>query len=167
MRRQVGTTAILCTLAVSLLGASSYSEADLKAALILHIAKYVEWPSEDSSSAVCVGVLGEDVFSREAIQALEAAELHGRSVYLRNSVEVSDLTGCPIVFVSDAPPTPELPSHLVLTIGDAPGFARRGGVIELVKERGRIGFIVNRAAARRSGLRVSSKLLRIAAEVYE
>ena len=168
MRRRAGTTATLCALALTLVGAGSYSEADLKAALVLRIATYVEWPSEAfSSSAVCIGVLGEGVFSREAHQALEARSLHGRPVYVRSSIDPSDLTGCPVVFVSDDGPPPELRSHSILTIGDAPGFARRGGAVELVKERGRIGFVVNRASAKQSGLRVSSQLLRLASRVYD
>lgn len=165
--RRAGTTAIVCALALALVGAGSYSQADLKAALVLRIAAYVEWPNEDPSSSVCVGILGRDVFSPEAIQALETRRLHGRSVSLRSSVDVSDLADCPVVFLSGVLPAPELQSRSILTIGDAPGFAQRGGIVELVQQRGRIGFIVNRTAEKRSGLRVSAKLLRLAADVYD
>jgi hypothetical protein len=50
----------------------------------------------------------------------------------------------------------------VLTVGDAPGFARDGGMLGLVQQGSRIVFDANPTAIRVSGLQVSSKVLKLA-----
>jgi len=53
----------------------------------------------------------------------------------------------------------------VLTIGQCVQFTRLGGVSALIREGGRYQFQINREAAERAGLKVSSKLLRLATVV--
>jgi len=50
----------------------------------------------------------------------------------------------------------------ILTIGDMPGFDEQCGVINFYLKGGKVRFEVNVAASRREGLRISSKLLRLA-----
>jgi hypothetical protein len=50
----------------------------------------------------------------------------------------------------------------VLTVGDTEGFLRAGGVINFVLEGSKVRFLIDQAAAERSGLRISSKLMRLA-----
>jgi hypothetical protein len=50
----------------------------------------------------------------------------------------------------------------VLTISDGKGFAEAGGMIELYVEEGRMRFAINMGATERSGLHLSSRLLRLA-----
>jgi hypothetical protein len=54
----------------------------------------------------------------------------------------------------------------VLTIGDGDGFARAGGMLELVEEDQRITFDANLAPMRESGVVVSSKVLKLARNVF-
>jgi hypothetical protein len=49
-----------------------------------------------------------------------------------------------------------------LTVGDTDRFVETGGMINFVKEGKKIRFEINEAAAKRAGLRVSSKLLSLA-----
>ena len=49
----------------------------------------------------------------------------------------------------------------------AKGFARNGGIIELFTEENRLKFIINVDNARRAGLRISSRLLQLAATVEQ
>ena len=49
-----------------------------------------------------------------------------------------------------------------LTIGDAEGFARRGGMINFTRRGSRLGFEINRGAVRRADLNLSSQLLKLA-----
>jgi len=53
----------------------------------------------------------------------------------------------------------------VLTVGEAEGFARRGGAIELRKEGDEIHFEINVDAAERAELQVSAQLLKLAVNV--
>ena len=50
----------------------------------------------------------------------------------------------------------------VLTIADAPDFARRGGMIAFTLEDSKVRFIVNQEAAEQASLNISSRLLALA-----
>ena len=53
----------------------------------------------------------------------------------------------------------------VLTIGNSPDFLRMGGVINLVESGSRLKLQVNVCAARKAGLTISSKLLKLS-DIY-
>src|SRR5258708_21680083 len=50
----------------------------------------------------------------------------------------------------------------ILTVGETPGFAERGGVIRFVLEDNRVRFEVNVEAAHQADLTISSRLLTLA-----
>ena len=50
----------------------------------------------------------------------------------------------------------------VLTIGEMPGFARHGGIINLTLEDSKVRFEVNVEAAKEAELNISSRLLALA-----
>jgi hypothetical protein len=54
-----------------------------------------------------------------------------------------------------------------LTVGETEGFAAMGGVINLTVEQSGIHFEINRLAADRAHLRISSQLLSLAKLVTE
>ncbi len=54
------------------------------------------------------------------------------------------------------------PERPVLTIGESDGFAQRGGIINFSWEGRRIHLQINREAADRSGLKISSHVLKLA-----
>jgi hypothetical protein len=47
----------------------------------------------------------------------------------------------------------------VLTISDVAGFTEAGGMAQFLFDRGRLRFTIQAASVRRSGLKMSSKLL--------
>jgi hypothetical protein len=55
----------------------------------------------------------------------------------------------------------------VLTVADSPGAARQGVALNMAVERNRITFEANLLAARAAHLDLSSKLLRLATEVFQ
>ena len=55
----------------------------------------------------------------------------------------------------------------VLTVSDVPEFCERGGIIGLVKKDDKVRFEVNRAAADRAQLVLSSELLKVATKVID
>jgi hypothetical protein len=54
-----------------------------------------------------------------------------------------------------------LGSKSVLTVSEVEEFAARGGVINFVLVDNRVRFEINPGAAKRSGLKISSELLRL------
>jgi len=46
-----------------------------------------------------------------------------------------------------------------LTVGEVPGFAEQGGIINFVRKEDHLSFEINIGAAGQNGLKISSKLL--------
>ncbi len=56
----------------------------------------------------------------------------------------------------------ELKGQSILTVSDAAGFCKDGGIVRFVMEQNKIHFRINPDTAKASHLTVSSKLLRLA-----
>jgi hypothetical protein len=53
-----------------------------------------------------------------------------------------------------------------LTISDIPNFAERGGNIGLIYRENKVQFEINLASIRIAGLRLSSQMLNLAANIF-
>jgi hypothetical protein len=145
-------------------------EYQIKAAFLFNFARFVEWPaaafgSSDSPLSLCV--LGEDPFGSALDETVRGEKVRDRRLEVRRTSEVVDLDACQLVFVSasERGRLPEILSALgsksVLTVSEVEEFAARGGVINFVLVDNRVRFEINPGAAKRSGLKISSELLRL------
>ena len=153
---------------------SNSSEYLIKAGFIFNFAKFVEWPQSTFSqpdSPIVIGILGTDPFGSIIDQIVQDKKIGGRGIVIKRlkwGADSKDLKECKILFVgaSERAHLDELVQTLrglpILTVGETPGFAERGGVIRLVLEDNRVRFEVNVDAARQSGLTISSRLLTLA-----
>ena|SRR5688572_18463798 len=150
------------------------AEYQVKAAYLYGFGRFVEWPATaavtgDGAFVLCV--LGEDPFGRLLDQAAEGAVLKNQPVRVRRIDRPEDGGACDTLFVgaSEQARLPRILSVLgrrpVLTVGDSPEFAQRGGMIGFSMEGSRVRFTVNLAAAQGAGLMLQSELLRVAASV--
>ena len=79
-----------------------------------------------------------------------------------------DGQNCQIIFISSSEKSrlPEIFENLksarVLTVGETQGFANGGGIINFVEENNKVRFEINADSARRTGLSISSELLKLA-----
>ena len=145
-------------------------EYSVKAAFLYHFVEFVEWPraSPLPPGTVTIGVLGQDPFGDVLDKAILEKVVAGRTLAIRRFATVDALEPCDILFISSSemPRLPQILARLkegpVLTVGEADRFARRGGMIGFFFEEHRLRLEVNRHAAERAGLRVSSKLLAVA-----
>ncbi len=141
----------------------------VKAAYLYNFLKFVDWPGEggEGSGPYIIGVVGEDPFGKELVSIGEKT-VKGRPLKIKYFKRVQELETCHILFVSVSETErierilKRLDGMPVLTVGDVAGFAQRGGMISLVKKGKTIRFEINLEAAERSGLKISSKLLRLA-----
>ena len=53
----------------------------------------------------------------------------------------------------------------MLTVGDTGGFLEQGGIVNFVLEGTKVRFEISQEAAQRAGIRISSRLLRLATRV--
>ncbi len=151
-------------------------EHELKAALLYNIATFVEWPDEafsDKESPFVIGIFGQDPFGPALESTLRGKTLCGRRIAVKRTSDRGEIRNCHLVYV----PEPEsarageilegLKGLPALTMGESPGFASGGGCINFFIESKRMRFEINPEAAKRSRLRVSSKLLRLARVVED
>ena len=142
----------------------------VKAAFLLHFAKLVTWPDAAlaADAPLTIGVFVADPFDGALRAVAAGARAHGRELRVRAVPSVAQARQCQILFVpaTHAGRLDELRNGLadapVLMVGESEGFANDGGAINFYLEGGRIRFEVNRVDAERAGLRLSSRLLRLA-----
>jgi hypothetical protein len=150
--------------------ADTLEEYSAKAALAFNFARYTDWPESTlarSPDTLHFCVAG-DLALIEAFQALSGKRIGERHVRV-NELGARDNAGtCDLIFIDhrDRRRIAHLLSQVrdrpVLTIGEVPGFADYGGIINLYRSEGRFRFEVSPAAARRANLAISSRLLRLA-----
>jgi len=154
--------------------ASDSSEYLIKAGFIYNFAKFVEWPTAafpQSDSPIVIGVLGTDPFGNTLDRIVEDKKIGTRGFIVKRykwSKDLKDLRDCKILFVSASEK-----AHIdeivqvvkglpILTVGETPGFAERGGMIRFTLEDNRVRFEVNVDAAHEADLNISSRLLTLA-----
>jgi hypothetical protein len=141
----------------------------IKAAFIYNFAKFVEWPSESMSKSetLNVCVLGENPFGL-SLKNLEGKEVQSKKFIVRKAKTIENMGQCHIVFVGKSfrnnlsEILAILRGQNVLTVGDMQGFAQQGGMIGFFVKDEMIRFEINLEAAQQTGLKISSKLLKLA-----
>lgn len=150
--------------------AASSREYAIKAAFLYHFTRYVQWPSAAGSAddVFVVGVLGDDPFGEHLAEITKKKTADDRKIAVRRFKELDEYTPCHILFVS-ASEADQLEATLAklrgayaLIVGDTGGYARRGVMVNFYLEQNKVRIEVNRGAAEREGLKISSKLLRLA-----
>jgi hypothetical protein len=145
-------------------------EYPIKAAFVYNFLKYIDFPAGSVSNTVTIGIVGADP-SGGAFDALNGKVVDGKTLIVKHLGDHYDFTGVNVVFV----PNSER-EHLrqvianghpgLLTVGESPGFAQEGGVINFIPAANRVRFQINPDAATKEELRVSSQLLRLADIVH-
>jgi len=122
-------------------------------------ADYIKWPTENAS--ITVGILGDDPFDSALTK-----------VNVKRSKNVEDLKDCQVIFISKSEQAnlnaifDSLGAANILTVGESEGFARQGGVIGFVADGEKFRFEINTGAARRAGLKIDLRLLKLAMHVF-
>ncbi len=146
-------------------------EYEIKAAFLYNFARYVDWPRENlpaPGEAFVLTVLGEDPFGDALDKMIRDRTIHDRPLAVRRVARVEDVGNTQILFIarSEADDLPRILQRLeaapILTVGETPQFAERGGMIRFRREGERIGFDINLSSSERARLRISSQLLKLA-----
>lgn len=162
--------ACLTAFATQALGAD-LPEYRLKAAFLYNFVAFTEWPG-DVGDTINLCVQGVDPFGKE-LDSLEGKVSSGRALRVHRLALNESMSRCQVVFVA-ASAKRDLPHLLealrgqpVLTIADSPGAAEQGVALNMAASDGRVTFEANIQATRRVGIKLSSKLLRLATEVLQ
>lgn len=146
-------------------------EALVKAAFLFHFVEFVDWPDTvriQPGSTIRVGILGEDPFGETIDQVFAEPSSDGHRFEIVRASDPSELADCRVVYVAldDAATVRDVidafESGSVLTIAHREGFATEGGHVNFFVEDDRLRFEVNLEAVQDAGLRLSSRLLKLA-----
>jgi hypothetical protein len=146
-------------------------ENELKAAALYNIIGFTEWPATafaTPDTPLVIGVIGRGPVTPLLQSFIENESWHGRRLVLEHYASPSQAKNCHVLYVdqSEHARWPSLrrqfAGRAVLTVCDAPTFARQGGIVQLGIERNKLKLTVNLAAARAGELTISSKVLRLA-----
>jgi YfiR/HmsC-like len=162
---------ILVAMLLRTAAAQSATEYQVKAAFLFNFAKFIDWPADafpnaDAPLQICV--LGQDPFGRDFEQVIEDKAVNGHRLEVAHPDGVPQSRACQILFIgaSEKQRVREILHGLrgasVLTVGETPGFAAMGGVINFVLDENRVRFEINVKAAERAHLKLSARLLTVA-----
>ncbi|MFC1567775.1 YfiR family protein [Pseudomonadota bacterium] len=174
--KKVGITSLLLGLLLTphtLTAAESTSialENEIKAVYIYNFIRFTEWPDDTFSPAQSreLSILGN----------LSLLKTLKRDTFRKTAKDTSlDIHACQtpaclekshVLFIDSSQSRKltkiitSLKNRPILTISDIPGFADKGGMIEMKKEKERVVFIVNLKAAFKAKLYISAQLLQLA-----
>jgi hypothetical protein len=136
-------------------------ESEVKAAYLLNFLKFVDFPAP-GARVICL--LGQDPVGLVLHEFSKNQRVAGSPVIFRQIRSAVEADGCHILFVADDLRTvrstlSKIAEAPIVTVSDQPDFLRQGGTILLFREAGRLQFEISLDQVRRTGLRVSSKLI--------
>lgn len=146
-------------------------EYHVKAVFLYNIAQFVEWPKDsvsEETSPIIIGVLGKDPFGPYIDETVNGEEVNGHPLIVERYAAASEIKNCDILFIHSAL-SPKLAGILknlkgksILTISDAPNFAKQGGMVRFFTQENKIRIQINLEAVKEENITISSKLLRLA-----
>jgi hypothetical protein len=145
---------------------------NIKAAFIVKFPEFIEWPPHstvsDPQSPFVIGVLGETPILPVLIEQTKKVKIIDKKVEIIAISDYSQIKKCNALFISRFSRI-ELKKILdqvdrlpILTIGDTMDYEKRGVMINLFVSGDSVKFNVNRSAAKKSGIILTSKIVRCA-----
>ncbi|MBZ0157520.1 MAG: YfiR family protein [Alphaproteobacteria bacterium] len=147
----------------------------VKAAFLYNFLKFTEWPPAafpPDSTSLTLCFLGENPFG-ENLDDLKSKSVGGKRLAVRYLLSAPNAKGCHLLFIAAsekgnlAQTLEALRGLPLLTIGDSEGFAQKGVMINMYIEEERVRFEVNLKTVKKAGLRLDSRLLKLARIVQE
>jgi uncharacterized protein DUF4154 len=149
----------------------SYSESDIKAALVYNILHFIDWQPKDL--VICVYQPDDEDVS--SFHSLPAQTKSGKTLevkFLHRNGNALIQNNCHVIFVTKKGGDDayeilnETKNSQRLTIGESDHFIKQGGMINFVRKDLTIKFEINVSALNQADLKISSQVLRIADRVY-
>jgi hypothetical protein len=147
----------------------------LKAAFLYKFAGYVQWPDAAFSrpdAPLTIGILGADAIASELATMVAGRTVNNRTVAVRRLKPGEALIGVNILLIGRSEMArlpqllPQLQSHAILTVTELEGALSQGSVINFTLVDRRVRFEISLDAAEKHNLKLSSRLLAVAQQVY-
>lgn len=145
-------------------------EYTMKATYLYNFALYTEWP-ESVGDTINLCIVGGELFG-DALSQIQGKQINQRKLSAYRVASYKETRGCHMVFISEHQNQyiqnmlSLLGDAAVLTVTEGGTSAQSGVMVDMQVEDRKIKFNINASAARRVNLNLSSKLLRLARNVY-
>lgn len=145
-------------------------EAAVKATFLSKFIPFVGWPAAPNSGPIGICLVGNDAVTAIADRAVAGQSVGDRQIIVRHLPYSGPFVECQSLYLA-APDTEksrilnEIQAAPILTITDAATDNSAKGIINFVLRDNRVRFEIDNAAAIRSRLEISSKLLSLAVSV--
>jgi len=170
------TAVALMTVCISAGGAAAAqrtatAEDDIKAAFLLNFTRFVDWPAAAAAGPFHLCTVAEPAFESAVNRTIAGESTAGRPIVRATPETPEAARACDLLFLSRRETgraerwLSAVRSQPVLVVGETTAAADAGAAITFVIEDNRVKFDVNEDAASRAGLKISSKLLRVAHRV--
>ena len=174
----IGVILLFCARA-AIADSETYPEHEVKAAFMYNFLKFIDWPEEkvlDEDNTMNIFVVG-DYPECKTFRDIQEKSSEGNPVRIRifkSYEQMGDpnvLKECHLLFIckSEKKHVTEILKIVkdsnVLTVSEYEGFLEAGGMINFVEYNEKLRFEVNMPAATEAGLKLRSKLLKLAKRV--
>jgi len=152
--------------------AQSVSEDSVKAAFVYRFTDYVDWPAPALQRAVfTIAVLDDPQLTRELERICAGHQVKGHPIRVKPIHRQKEASDAQIVFLGAGDADAHrrfiaaLGAHPILIVTDEDHGLDAGSTINFMLVDHRLRFEISLTAAGRSGLKISSELLSVAARV--
>ena len=132
-----------------------FRSAQVKAAFLFRLPRFIRWPDGREVSNFC---FDESSDVMDTFQRLVKAKSETATVLLQ-TLEGQEMP-CDVLFVASDRKVAISPNQLI--VSDRADFAREGGMIELTRKGSRVGLNINLNSLKDGNLSASSQLLKLA-----
>jgi hypothetical protein len=152
---------------------AAFTPIDVEAAYLYKLGNFVQWPGgqEAASQPFFICILGQDEFGKRFDDLIASETIQGRKILARRLTSADAADACQIVFLGNSE-DPRLAREIdvlskkpILTVSSLPLFLEHGGMIQFTLTDNHVRFAVNLAAAQKTGLSLSSEMLKLAVRV--
>ncbi len=135
-------------------GGRGSAESSIKAAFVYNFAKLTTWPSDGD---IVLGIVGSSEAGDTIKRIVDGKPAGGHTISVKE-IGAGEAKSCQMVFVCGGGGVPSVGSAHVLTVGEADGFADKGGAIGFETADGKVHFAINMGAVKKAGLKIGDKL---------
>lgn len=159
----------------ALVSADADGDAEYKSKFIINLVDYVDWPAggdADESGSIAIAVIGDSPLLPKLKAMAETKTKDGKKIVIKEKVLNESTYDCQILFLASketsdlAQVLKKVNGNPVLTVSDCDYFANYGVMINFYNEendgKSKVKFEVNKATVSMAGLKISSKLLKLA-----
>ena len=163
------SAAIIIQLVVSPRATCQQDAADIRAAYLFNILKYVNWPS--SQAQIKIALIADERISSVFFNVTNGKTIAGKEVRVLKNASEAEIDSADVIYVQQVSETnshrvlerlARRENSAVLTIGETEQFLKQGGMLSLPRSLDQIQLEVNLDATQSSSLKLSSGLLNIA-----